>query len=135
MAASLDDFCLGDTASMFGHSPKPLAEALAKQAGEGLSYMLPTEKGVELGAMLAAMFCLPRWQVTTTASEANRAVIRWCRGITGRKKILIFNGCYHGAVDDVFVDLRAHASGWEPQVRASLIGQVQDFAHDHRYRI
>lgn len=122
----LDDFCLGDTASMFGHSPKPLAEAIAKQAGEGLSYMLPTEKGVELGEMLARMFGLPRWQVTTTASEANRAVIRWCRGITGRKKILIFNGCYHGAVDDVFVDLRAHPSGWEPKMRASLIGQVHD---------
>jgi glutamate-1-semialdehyde 2,1-aminomutase len=96
------------------------------QAGEGLSYMLPTEKGVELGEMLSAMFGLPRWQVTTTASEANRAVIRWCRGMTGRKKILIFNGCYHGAVDDVFVDLRAHAAGWEPRMRASLIGQVQD---------
>ncbi|MCC6478333.1 MAG: aspartate aminotransferase family protein [Sphingomonadaceae bacterium] len=123
---SLDDFCLGDTASMFGHSPAPLADALAKQAGEGLSYMLPTEKGVELGTMLAAMFGLPRWQVTTTASEANRAVIRWCRGITGRRKILIFNGCYHGAVDDVFVDLKADASGREPRVRASLIGQVQD---------
>ncbi|RDV07343.1 aspartate aminotransferase family protein [Sphingorhabdus pulchriflava] len=123
---TLDDFCLGDTASMFGHSPAPLAEALAKQAGEGLSYMLPTEKGVELGGMLAAMFGLPRWQVTTTASEANRAVIRWCRGITGRNKILIFNGCYHGAVDDVFVDLRAHPSGWEATMRASLIGQVHD---------
>jgi glutamate-1-semialdehyde 2,1-aminomutase len=122
----LDDFCLGDTASMFGHSPPPLAEALARQASEGLSYLLPTEKGVELGGMLAQMFGLPRWQVTTTASEANRAVIRWCRGITGRKKILVFNGCYHGAVDDVFVDLRAHPSGWEPQMRASLIGQVQD---------
>lgn len=123
---TLDDFCLGDTASMFGHSPAPLAEALAMQADEGLSYMLPTEKGVELGEMLSAMFGLPRWQVTTTASEANRAVIRWCRGMTGRKKILIFNGCYHGAVDDVFVDLRAHAAGWEPRMRASLIGQVQD---------
>ena len=123
---TLDDFCLGDTAAMFGHSPAPLAEALAKQAGEGVSYMLPTDKGVELGGMLSAMFGLPRWQVTTTASEANRAVIRWCRGITGRKKILIFNGCYHGAVDDVFVDLKAHAAGWEPRVRASLIGQVQD---------
>ena len=123
---TLDDFCLGDTASMFGHSPPPLAEALAQQAGEGLSYMLPTEKGVELGAMLAAMFGLPRWQVTTTASEANRAVIRWCRGITGRRKILIFNCCYHGAVDDVFVDLRPHPSGWEPKMRASLIGQVHD---------
>jgi glutamate-1-semialdehyde 2,1-aminomutase len=118
----LDDFCLGDTASMFGHSPKPLAEALARQAHEGLSYMLPIERGVELGGMLSAMFGLPRWQVTTTASEANRAVIRWCRGITGRAKILIFNGCYHGAVDDVFVDLRDGVA----TTRASLIGQVQD---------
>ena len=122
----LDDFCLGDTASMFGHSPKPLADALARQASEGLSYMLPTERGVELGGMLSAMFGLSRWQVTTTASEANRAVIRWCRGITERTKILVFNGCYHGAVDDVFVDLKPHASGWEPTVRASVIGQVQD---------
>ena len=121
-----DDFCLGDTASLFGHSPPALAAALAEQAGEGLSYMLPTTRGAALSGRLAAMFGLPLWQVTTTASEANRAVIRWCRGITGRKKILIFNGCYHGAVDDVFVDLRAHPSGWEPKMRASLIGQVHD---------
>ncbi len=117
-----DDFCLGDTASMFGHSPPALAAALAKQAGQGLSYMLPTTKGAELGEMLAAMFGLPHWQVTTTASEANRAVIRWCRGLTKRDKILIFNGCYHGAVDDVFVDL----CDGKPVNRPSLIGQVQD---------
>lgn len=117
-----DDFCLGDTASMFGHSPAPLAKAIAAQAGQGLSYMLPTAKGAQLGSMLADMFGLPQWQVTTTASEANRAVIRWCRGITGRDKILIFNGCYHGAVDDVFVDLRDGRAVNRP----SLIGQVQD---------
>ncbi|WP_353206380.1 aspartate aminotransferase family protein [Sphingorhabdus sp.] len=117
-----DDFCLGDTASMFGHSPAPLAKAIAAQAGQGLSYMLPTAKGAELGSMLADMFGLPQWQVTTTASEANRAVIRWCRGITGRDKILIFNSCYHGAVDDVFVDLRDGRAVNRP----SLIGQVQD---------
>lgn len=117
-----DDFCLGDTASMFGHSPSALAAALAEQAGQGLSYMLPTTKGAELGDMLAAMFALPHWQGTTTASEANRAVIRWCRGLTKRNKILIFNGCYHGAVDDVFVDLR----DGQPVNRPSLIGQVQD---------
>jgi glutamate-1-semialdehyde 2,1-aminomutase len=117
-----DDFCLGDTASMFGHSPPALAQALAQQASEGLSYMLPAAKGAELGDMLSDMFGLPQWQVTTTASEANRAVIRWCRGITGRRKILIFNGCYHGAVDDVFVDLR----GGVAVNRPSLIGQVHD---------
>lgn len=117
-----DDFCLGDTASLFGHSPPALAAALAKQAGKGLSYMLPTERGAALSGTLAAMFGLPRWQVTTTASEANRAAIRWCRGISGRPKILIFNGAYHGAVDDAFLDLK----DGDAAMRASLIGQVHD---------
>ena len=117
-----DDFCLGDTASLFGHSPPALAAALVKQASEGLSYMLPTERGGALSQRLAAMFGLPQWQVTTTASEANRAVIRWSRGITGRPKILTFHGAYHGAVDDAFVDLRGGTSA----MRASLIGQVHD---------
>jgi glutamate-1-semialdehyde 2,1-aminomutase len=120
-----DDFCLGDTASLFGHSPPALTAALAKQVSEGLSYMLPTERGAALSERLAAMFGLPLWQVTTTASEANRAVIRWCRGISGRPMILTFNGAYHGAVDDAFVDLRDGAS----VMRASLIGQVHDL-HD-----
>lgn len=117
-----DDFCLGDTGSMFGHSPAPVAEAIARQASRGLTYMLGTEDAPVVADELAKRFGLPFWQVTSTASEANRAVIRWCRGITGRDKILVFNGCYHGAVDDVFVDLRDGV----PELRKSLVGQVYD---------
>lgn len=118
----LDDFCLGDTAAMFGHAPSPLARAIAEQAERGLGYMLPVEGVERVGALLAERFGLPLWQVTTTASEANRAVIRWARAITGRSKTLIFNGCYHGAVDDVFVDMR----GGVAETRRSLVGQVYD---------
>lgn len=117
-----DDFCLGDTGSMFGHSPAPIAAALAWQGARGLTYMLPTEDAVVVADELAGRFKLPFWQVTSSASEANRAVIRWCRGITGRAKVLVFNGCYHGAVDDVFVDLRDGL----PELRRSLVGQVYD---------
>lgn len=119
---AFDDFCLGDTGAMFGHSPPPVADAIARQAARGLTAMLPGEDVVAAGAALCAMFGLPWWQVTSSASEANRAVIRWCRGITGRTKILVFNGCYHGAVDDVFVDLRHGV----PELRRSLVGQVYD---------
>lgn len=121
-----DDFCLGDTGSMFGHSPAPVARAIARQASRGLTYMLATEDAPVVADELAKRFGLPLWQVASTASEANRAVIRWCRGITGRDKILIFNGCYHGAVDDVFVDLRDGV----PELRKSLVGQVYDL-RDH----
>ena len=117
-----DDLCLGDTGSMFGHSPAPVAAAIARQASRGLTYMLPTEDAVVVADELAERFKLPFWQVTSSASEANRAVIRWCRGITGRDKVLVFNGCYHGAVDDVFVDLRDGV----PELRKSLVGQVYD---------
>lgn len=121
-----DDFCLGDTGSMFGHSPEPVARALARQGAEGLTTMLPTEDAIVVADELAARFKLPFWQVTGSASEANRAVIRWARGITRRDKVLVFNGCYHGAVDDVFVDLRDGVS----ELRRSLVGQVYD-VRDH----
>ena len=117
-----DDFCLGDTASMFGHSPPALAAALGGASRAGAQLHAAHRQGRGTGRYAGAMFGLPHWQVTTTASEANRAVIRWCRGLTRRNKILIFNGCYHGAVDDVFVDLRDGVAVNRP----SLIGQVQD---------
>ena len=119
---TLDDFCLADTAAMFGHSPAPLAAAISQQARVGLGYMLPSPEVGHVGALLAERYGLPYWQTTTTASEANRAVIRWARQITQRRKILVFNGCYHGAVDDVFVDLRDGIA----ETRQSLVGQVHD---------
>ena len=64
-----DDFCFGDTGSMFGHSPEPIAKAVAEQAARGLTYMLPTEDVPEVGELLAKMFGLPFWQAATTAAE------------------------------------------------------------------
>jgi len=99
----LADFCLGDTGAMFGHSPKAIADCLAKEGARGLTTMLPSPDAAIVGALLEERFGLPFWQVTATASDANRAVIRWARAITGRSKILIFNHAYHGCVDETFV--------------------------------
>ncbi|MFO1039842.1 MAG: aspartate aminotransferase family protein [Geminicoccaceae bacterium] len=118
----LIDFCLGDTAAMFGHSPKPVAEAIARQASRGLSFMLPTEDAAVVGELLAARFGLPSWQVTTSASDANRFALRVARAVTGRRRIVVFDGCYHGAVDDTLVDVEDGAT----LARRSLMGQVVD---------
>jgi glutamate-1-semialdehyde 2,1-aminomutase len=99
----IDDFCLGDTGSMFGHSPAPVAKAIRRQAGRGLTYMLPSEETLEAGRLLNKRFGQMRWQIATTATDANRFAIRVARAVTGRPKILVFNGCYHGTVDDVMV--------------------------------
>ncbi|TGV63816.1 aminotransferase class III-fold pyridoxal phosphate-dependent enzyme, partial [Mesorhizobium sp. M00.F.Ca.ET.158.01.1.1] len=50
-------------------------------------------------------FGLPFWQFATTATDANRFALRVARAITGREKILVFNGCYHGSVDETMVRL------------------------------
>jgi len=116
------DFCLGDTGSMFGHSPAPVAEAIGRQAERGLTYMLPTEDAIEVGRLLAERFGLPHWQVATTATDANRFALRVARAVTGRPKILVFNGCYHGTVDETFVRL----VGGRAVNRPGLLGQAAD---------
>ena len=118
----IDDFCLGDTGSMFGHSPAPVAKAIRQQARRGLTYMLPTEDALEAGRLLNARFGAMRWQIATTATDANRFAIRVARAVTGRPKILVFNGCYHGTVDDAMVEL----SEGRTVTRPGLMGQVAD---------
>ena len=116
------DFCLGDTGAMFGHSPPPVVDALRREAASGFTTMLPSTDAAVVGQLLEDRLGLPCWQVTATASDANRAVIKWCRAITGRPKILVFNHCYHGAVDDTYVTI----DGGTPQADPSLIGEVRD---------
>ena len=120
----MDDFCLGDTGSMFGHSPEPVARAIRLQARRGLTFMLPTEDALAAGVLLTHRFGDFRWQIATTATDANRFAIRVARAVTGRPKILVFHGCYHGTVDDAMVGL---ADG-KTQNRPGLMGQVTDLS-------
>jgi glutamate-1-semialdehyde 2,1-aminomutase len=99
------DLCLGDTGGMAGHSPKPAVEAIARQAAQGITLMLPTQDAEWVGAEMARRFGIPYWSFTLTATDANRFVIRWARELTGRPKIAVHNWCYHGTVDETFATL------------------------------
>jgi glutamate-1-semialdehyde 2,1-aminomutase len=121
----IDDFCLGDTGSMFGHSPAPVAKAIRRQARHGLTYMLPTLDALEAGRLLTETFGDFRWQIATTATDANRFALRVARAITGRPKVLVFTGCYHGTVDDIFVTLDAAGRTVN---RPGLLGQITDLS-------
>ena len=120
----IDDFCLGDTGSMFGHSPQPVAKAIRRQARRGLTYMLPTEAAMQAGRLLTKRFGNFRWQIATTATDANRFALRVARAVTGRPKVLVFNGCYHGTVDETMVTL---AKG-KTITRPGLLGQFADLS-------
>jgi glutamate-1-semialdehyde 2,1-aminomutase len=99
------DLCLGDTAAMTGHSPEPTVRAVAEQAVRGITLMLPSEDSLWVARELARRFGLARWQFALTATDANRFAIRLARELTGRPKILVFNWCYHGSVDETFATL------------------------------
>ncbi len=106
------DLCLGDTAAMAGHSPEPVVRAVQQRYGEagGATAMLPTEDAAWVGGELARRFGVPLWSFSLTATDANRWAIRLARLVTGRPKILVFNWCYHGSVDETLVTLGEHGT-------------------------
>jgi len=99
------DLCLGDTGAMTGHSPEATAKAVSEQMQKGVTLMLPYEDAIWVGEELQRRFSLPYWQFALTATDANRFVLRMARLITGRRKILVFNYCYHGSVDETLLTL------------------------------
>ena len=100
------DLCLGDTGSMFGHSPKVVVDAVNKQIRKGITMMLPTEDSIWVGEELSRRFGLPYWQIAMTATDANRFSIRLAREVTKRAKILVVGGCYHGTVDETLIAIK-----------------------------
>lgn len=107
------DFCLGDTGAMTGHSPSATVKAVEEQTRRGITLMLPGEDAIFVAEELQNRFQLPYWQFALTATDANRFAIRLARQITERPKILVFNWCYHGTVDETFITLGAN--GAEPR--------------------
>src|SRR5260221_7676690 len=126
------DLCLGDTGAMTGHSPFATVKAVEEQAKRGITLMLPSEDSVWVGEELQRRFGLPYWQFALTATDANRFAIRLARQITRRPKILVFNWCYHGSVDETFITLqdgvvRARRGNIGPPVDPTLTTRVVEF--------
>ena len=116
------DLCLGDTGAMAGHAPEPTALAVERQIRRGTTTMLPAEDAAWVGEELQRRFGLAAWQFALTATDANRWVLRFARAITGRPKVLVFNYCYHGSVDETFVTLE----GGRARSRAGNVGPMVD---------
>lgn len=127
------DLCLGDTGAMTGHAPQASVEAIVERIRRGVTFMLPTADSLWVGAELARRFGLPYWQFALTATDANRFALRLARQITGRQKILVFNWCYHGTVDETFITLHPdgrvtpRAGNVGPQVDPVLTTKVVEF--------
>ena len=126
------DLCLGDTGAMTGHSPSATVAAVEQQARRGITLMLPSEDAILVGEELQKRFGLPFWQFALTATDANRFSIRLARHITQRPKVLVFNWCYHGTVDESFLTLtdgvaKARRGNIGPPVDPAVTTKVVEF--------
>jgi glutamate-1-semialdehyde 2,1-aminomutase len=127
------DFCLGDTGAMTGHSPDATINAITEQIQKGITLMLPYEDVIKVGEELQPRFGLPYWQFVLTTIDANRFALRMARLITGQPKILVFNYCYHGSVDETLFTLDEEGTpiprpnNMGPQIDPRLTTKVIEF--------
>jgi len=98
------DYCLGYGPLILGHANPKIIEAIADQLEKGTLYGTPTKQEVELAELLCrAVPCAEMVRLVNTGTEATMSAIRAARGYSGKKKIVKFEGCYHGAHDSMLV--------------------------------
>jgi glutamate-1-semialdehyde 2,1-aminomutase len=117
------DFNVADLSMTMGYGPAAIVEAVAHAVQGGAHFLLPTEDAVIVAENLAARVGIPHWQFTLSASGANAEVIRIARVITGRQKILVFGGHYHGHLDETLV-VRAPAGGSVAELMGTAAGSA-----------
>jgi glutamate-1-semialdehyde 2,1-aminomutase len=89
---------------ILGHAHPAVVEAVTAAAAEGTSFGAPHPREVELAELMRELVpSLERVRLTSSGTEATMAALRVARGATGRKLILKFEGCYHGASDSLLV--------------------------------
>lgn len=87
-------------ASILGHAYPAVVEAVQRAAAKGTTFGAPTEDEVRLaGAIEEAVPGCELLRLVSSGTEALMTAVRVARGFTGRDRILIFSGCYHGHSD------------------------------------
>jgi glutamate-1-semialdehyde 2,1-aminomutase len=99
------DMHIADASAFCGHAPEPLVRAVTQQIERGNQFQLPGEDAIWVAEHLAHRYGLPKWQFTLSATQANTEVIRLARVATGRDLILVFDGKYHGHLQETMVVL------------------------------
>jgi glutamate-1-semialdehyde 2,1-aminomutase len=85
---------------ILGHAHPAVVEAVQAAAGRGLSFGTPTEGEVELAAEIVDRVTpVEQVRLVNSGTEATMSAIRLARGVTGRRRVIKFAGCYHGHVD------------------------------------
>ncbi len=99
------DFNASDMSMFRGHANPAIVAAVQVQVARSSQFLLPTEASVEVAEELSRRYQLPHWQFTLSATQANTEAIRLARAVTGREVVVLFEGHYHGHLEEGLVDL------------------------------
>jgi glutamate-1-semialdehyde 2,1-aminomutase len=89
---------------ILGHAHPAVLEAVISALGQGWSFGAPTERELELAEAILALYpSMDMLRFVNSGTEAGMSAIRLARGVTGRDKIIKFDGCYHGHADALLV--------------------------------
>jgi glutamate-1-semialdehyde 2,1-aminomutase len=116
-------------ASILGHAHPKVVEAVQRAAADGTSYGAPTEREVLLAeAIRARVPSCQKVRLVSSGTEATMTAVRVARGYTGRDKIVVFDGCYHGHADTLLAaggsGLATHAVPGSAGVPASAVADT-----------
>ena len=96
------DYCMGYGSLLLGHAYTAVLESVKSQIDKGTLFCVPTEKEVKLAETISKVVpCAEMTRLVNTGAEATMNAIRLARSFTKKKKIIKFEGCYHGAHDYV----------------------------------
>lgn len=89
---------------ILGHADDEIIEALREALSNGTSYGAPTELEIQMAEeVIDAVPSVEMVRMVNSGTEATMAAIRLARGVTGKNKIIKFEGCYHGHCDSFLV--------------------------------
>jgi len=120
------DYVLSWGPLILGHARKEVVQAIIKAAKDGTSFGAPTKKETELAELIKQAFPgMDKVRLVSSGTEATMSAIRLARAVTGKDKIVKFEGCYHGHSDSLLVKAGSGAATFG--VPTSL-GVPRDFA-------
>jgi glutamate-1-semialdehyde 2,1-aminomutase len=93
------DMYIADMSTFCGHAPAPVVRAVSERMAAGNQFLLPTEDALTVAEALALRYRMAKWQFTLSATQANTEVVRIARVRTGREKVVVFDGKYHGHLE------------------------------------
>ena len=121
----LIDFCLSFGPMILGHADPDVVAAIRDAAGRGTSYAVTTEAEIEMAELLTRSIpTMEKVRLVNSGTEAVMTALRLARGVTGRRKILKFSGCYHGHTDGMLVKAGSGVAGIASASSAGVSEQV-----------